>query len=187
MKGNFDRLEGTRIVLRKARSTDLHAIYRHVYGDREVLKTMYLKPSDTREEAAARLERTIAYQREYPFIYFTALKETDEVIGLCGMRKEAPGVYAEAGLAIGRAHQGKGYGTEMLGLLLETAFQRLNADRFIYTCMIDNTVSQNLALHFGFHYDSEETATREYDQKTFVLQKFLLTKEDYLHDKEARP
>lgn len=179
----MDRIIGKRIVLRKARPDDLEAVYRRVYGDRDVLALMFMPPSPSREEAAARLARTIAYQQGKP-VYFAALRDTDEVIGLGGVREEAPGVYAETGLVIGRDQQGKGYGTEMLGLLMDQAFSVCGARAFAYYCVRENARSRRLALRFGFRYDSEAEAARDYDGKHFLVERYLLRRDEYFARRE---
>lgn len=173
-----DSFAGEHILIRKARMTDLDAVYENVYSDRELLSTMYLAPSDSKEQAAERLKRTIAFQKD-KMLYFVALKETDEVIGLCGIRPESDGIFSEAGLAIARKYQGRGYGKEMLRLLLDYAFTDCGAEQFAYYAMDFNTKSKALAKHFGFHYDQSRKETREYDGKEFTLDRFLLSKEEY--------
>jgi len=172
-------LTGERIKLRKARMSDLDAVSSRVYCDAELLKTMFMPISENREEAEKRLERTIGFQKDKP-LFFVALRETDEVIGLGGIFQEAPGIYSESGLAIARAFQHRGYGKELLGLLLDLAFTRYHAECFAYYCMEENLHSKNLARHFGFRYDSTKEELREYDQKTFRVQRYLLTREEYL-------
>lgn len=177
-------LVGEHIVIRKARMSDLDAVHVNVYSDEALLSTMFM--DITREKAAseARLQRTIKLQRDNP-LYFVALKQTDEVIGLCGIREETPGVYSEAGLAIARQYQGRGYATEMLRLLLDDAFLRLDAREFVYYCMDFNERSKGLARHFGFHYQSTAAEVREYDQKKFQIERYTLSREEYLGRAEA--
>jgi len=174
-----DFLVGEDIVIRKARMSDLDAVHANVYSDEVLLSTMFM--GITREKAAseARLQRTIKLQRDNP-LYFVALKQTDEVIGVCGIQEEAPGVYSEAGLAIARQYQGRGYGTEMLRMLLDYAFLRLDAREFVYYCMDFNERSRGLARHFGFRYQSTAAQVREYDQKEFQIERYTLSREEYL-------
>lgn len=171
-------LLGKRIVLRKAKPTDLDAIYRNVYGDAQLLSTMFFPPCKSREEAAERLQRTIALQKERP-LFFAALEENDEAIGLGGIMEESEGVFSEAGLAIGQRYQGNGYAAEMLKLLLELAFSQCGASQFVYYTMVGNEKSKRLALRFGFRYDSVREEVRSYDQQTFPIERYLLTKEEY--------
>lgn len=165
-------------MIRKAKMSDLDAIHQNVYSDAILLDTMFLNITKTRGESEARLQRTIAFQKDR-MLWFAALKETDEAIGLCGIRQEAEGVYSEAGLAIARKYQGRGYATEMLRILLDYAFYELGAREFVYYCMDTNSASRNLACKFGFRYDSTSERTREYDQSVFQLERYTLSRETY--------
>ncbi len=185
MEGSFaDCLTGEHIVIRKARMTDLDAVHANVYSDEVLLSTMFMGITKEKAASEARLRRTIKFQEDKP-LYFVALKQTDEVIGVCGIREEAPGVYSETGLAIARQHQGRGYATQMLRLLLDYAFLRLDAREFVYYCMDFNERSKGLARHFGFRYQSTAAEVREYDQKEFQIERYTLSREDYLERKEA--
>lgn len=174
-----DLLIGQRIVLRKAKKTDLLDIFEAVYGDEKLLETMYMEFSPDLASAKARLDRTIAFQQD-KYLYFCALRETDQVIGLGGMIENAPNEYAEAGLAIGRKFQHQGYGKEMLALLLDEAFRNLHAERFVYECMTHNAPSKALAAHFGFTYLSSHNEIRPRDKKPFIIETYTLTREAYL-------
>lgn len=185
MEGSFaDSLVGENIVLRKARMSDLDAVHANVYSDEVLLSTMFMGITKEKAASEARLKRTIKLQRDNP-LYFVALKQTDEVIGVCGIREEAPGVYSETGLAIARQYQGRGYATQMLRLLLDYAFLQLGAREFVYYCMDFNASSKGLARHFDFRYQSTAAQVREYDQKEFQIERYTLSREDYLERKEA--
>ena len=170
---------GERIVLRKAKPGDLEAIHENVFSDKELLATMFVKPSESLEETRERLPRTIEFQRD-KLCYFIALKDTDEAIGLCGIMEESEGVWSESGLCIARKYQGRGYAAEMWKILLDYGFSECGAETFAYYCMDTNVKSKNLALKFGFRYDSTDTETRSYDGAVFNIERYLLKKEDYL-------
>ncbi|GEM_PF-564745 len=179
-----ERLTGKRIVLRKARMEDLDDIFPAIYGDAELLETMFMNLSPDREAAKARLARTIEMQKDKP-LYFCALKDTDTVIGLGGMFEKEPGKFSEAGLAIARPHQNRGYGKEMLALLLEEAFLHQNADCFCYDCMAHNAQTKALPKFFGFSYAKTTMETRERDGKTFAVEEYVLTQDSYLTWRQA--
>lgn len=179
MYNSMQGFVGEHIVIRKARLSDLDAIHENIYSDAALLDTMFFHISKTREESAERLKRTIAFQNVHA-VWFVALKQTDEAIGLCGIYQESEEVYSEAGLAIARKYQGRGYATEMLLLLLDYVFRELGAREFSYYCMSTNAASRNLCRKFGFRYDSTSEKIREYDQKVFQLERYTLKAEAYL-------
>ncbi len=109
-----------------------------------------------------------------------ALRETDEVIGLCGVKEESPEVYSEAGICIARWYQRKGYAAEVLSILLDYAFRDCGAETFAYYCMSCNDASKGLAKKFGFRYDRIQKETRPRDGKEFDIERYLLRKNAYL-------
>lgn len=155
-------------MIRKARMSDLDGIFEKIYSDEALLETMFLEITKSKEEARARLTRVIDFQRDKP-LFFVALKETDEVIGLCGIKQESEGVYSEAGICIAREHQRRGYASEVLSLLLHYAFMDCGAKAFAYYCMSTNTASKGLAQKFGFTYDSVNQETRRRDNRVFEV------------------
>lgn len=173
------RLETQNLVLRKAKPSDLEAIYNNIWSDDEVASTMLWTPTHSLEDAAARLERTIKLHAEH-YAYFVCLKDTDEPIGFAGIGKIGDGYYEERGISIARKCQGRGYGKEVLGALLDLAFNRLDGDKFLYGCFSDNDRSRKVALHFGFEYFESAEITRERDNKTFTVDYFTLSKDDYI-------
>jgi RimJ/RimL family protein N-acetyltransferase len=71
------------------------------------------------------------YKSRESFPFGIALQEGDRLIGSCELRL-GPAAHRSADLGIGIAEpasQGKGYGTEAVGLLLEYGFQTLNLNR----------------------------------------------------------
>ena len=178
MKNKFERIEGKNIVLRKAELSDQDVIYENLWGDRTISDLMFWRPSASDEETVDRLYKTMEYQKD-KYLYFVALKDTNEAIGMAGMKEESFEVYSEEGIAIARKYQRHGYGKEVLLLLMKTAFVDLNAKQFIYYCMEHNEISRNLALKMGFTYDITESDIRKHDQKEFNLQRYYLNRDTY--------
>lgn len=107
-------------------------------------------------------------------------KETDEAIGFAGIKKVSNSDYAESGLCIARKCQGKGYGKELLLLLLSIVFDELHGDKFIYAAMEGNTVSINLCRSCGFVYDSSKKVIRKWDNYEYMSEIYTLTAKQYL-------
>lgn len=175
---NIQKIIGKTIVIRKAEPKDVEAIFRNVWSDVEVIRTTFLYQSPDLEEAKARLERTFNYQKD-KYMFFMALKDTDEAIGLCGILPVEESVYQEGGFIIGKNFQRKGYGTEMLNIFLDIVFTKLNAKEFIYSYCDGNDKSRHLANRFGFTYFETDTEIRGWDKKEFKIHKLKLKKDDY--------
>ena len=180
-------LTGDHIVLRKAKEDDYGSMWKHVWGDEDVYRWMLYQPTLTEAEAVERCQRSIRYQKDH-LAWFVALKDTDEAVGLCAIRENEPGHYEEAGICIGTAFQGKGYGKEIVSLLLELAFLKLGAEDIRYGYFQDNVKSKKVAEHFGFVYDRSEEIIRPWDGSLKKIDSCILTKESYLafcHDGRA--
>ena len=168
-----------RLRLRKGREDDLDAIWRNVWSDAGLARTMLWEPTPTREAAEARMARTLAYQAAYA-AYFVCLRDTDEPIGFAGVFEKAPGVWSESGICIAAAHQGKGYGKELLAALVETVFGTLGGETFLYECFRDNMRSAALCRALHFVYRSSEPGVRGYDGYAYICDTYALEKKDWL-------
>lgn len=178
----FERLEGKNIILRKAKKDDYKSMLINVWGDEEVYKWMLFAPTKTIPEAIDRVNRSIEFQKDH-YAYFIALKDSDEAIGFCGIKENEPNRYEECGICIGTKYQGKGYGKEIVSLLLDLAFNKLNAKDFRYYYNQDNIKSKKLAEFFNFEYETTMEIVRPWDQEKKIIVSNLLSREDYLKDK----
>ena len=171
-------LEGERIRLRKARESDWSSMLRNVWGDEAVYRWMLYQPTLTEEGARERCLRSMAFQKGHP-AWFVCLKDTDEAIGLCAIKEIDKGHFEESGICIGTEHQGRGYGKEIVSLLLALAFQQLGAEDFRYGYFRDNEKSRRLAEHFGFQYEKTYELTRPWDGAVKKIDSCILTREQY--------
>ena len=171
--------EGEHIVLRKAKEDDYRSMMENVWGDEKVYQWMLFQPTYTEEEAVDRCKRSIAFQKDH-FAYFVALKDSDEAIGLCAIRENEPGHFEEAGIGIGTKYQGRGYGKEIVALLLELAFKDLGALDLRYGYFSDNERSRKVAEYFGFRYDYTYNIVRPWDGSEKTVHSCIMTREEYL-------
>ena len=182
MKGAVSRmhetLEGEHIRLRKARETDWQSMLENVWGDEAVYRWMLYQPTLTEADAQERCARSIQYQKEN-LAWFVALKDTDEAVGLCAIREYETGRFEECGICIGTKHQGKGYGKEIVSLLLDLTFMKLGAADVRYGYFQDNEKSRKVAESFGFRYDRSYELTRPWDGAVKQIDSCLLTREEY--------
>ena len=75
----LDVLETEHLILRKAREDDVELIWKNVWCDPEMAKTMLWPVTPTLDEAKERIKRTMKYHSEN-YAYFVCLKENDEPI-----------------------------------------------------------------------------------------------------------
>ncbi len=175
----YETLEGEHIVLRKARETDWQSMLQNVWGDEAVYRWMLFQPTLTEAEARERCARSVRFQSEN-HAWFVALKDADEAIGMCAIREYEPGRWEECGICVGTKYQGKGYGKEIVALLLDLCFRKLGAEDFRYGYDFDNVKSKKLAASFGFRYDHSYELTRPWDGTVKKIDSCLLPRADYL-------
>lgn len=176
----YEKLVGNNIILRKAVITDYQSMLKNVWSDEEVYKWMLFTPTYTDEEAIERCKRSMRFQ-ENNYGYFVALKDTNEAIGLCAVKEYEENRYEECGICIGKAYQGKGYGSEILELLLDLCFNKLNGKDFKYGYFIENEKSKSLALKYKFKYLETIELKSPWDGIVKTIDNCLLTKEEYLN------
>ena len=172
-------LETPHLRLRKGQEDDLDAIWRNVWSDASLARTMLWVPTLTRGDAEARMTRTLAYQAENN-AFFVCLRDTDEPIGFAGVWEKEPGAWEESGICVAAAHQGKGYGRELLAALVRLVFADFGGTVFRYECFHDNTRSAALCKSLGFVYRSSADGVRERDGYRYVCDTYELTREMWL-------
>ena len=172
-------IETKRLILRKAKLSDLEDIYINVWSDSRLNKYMIWELCKSKDDALERLKRTIEFHKNN-YAYFICEKESDHVIGFAGiMETKESGVYSEIGICIANDYQNKGYGTEVLNALKKLVFEILNGNKFIYSSFEENESSKALAIKSGFIYFNQEKICRKYDKKEFVKYDYYIDKEMY--------
>ena len=84
-----------------------------------------------------------------------ALKDTDELVGDCGLEVHAPaGNQATVGFTLASAHQGKGYDTEALTCLFDHLFTQLKLHRVTADTDVLNTRSWRLMERLGMRREA---------------------------------
>lgn len=142
-------LETERLCLREMDEGDFPALCR-ILQDEETMYAYEGAFSD--EEARQWLDRQIARYRAWEFgLWAVVLKETDEMIGQCGLTVQPwkDTEVLEIGYLFERRHWHKGYATEAARACKEYAFSVLKAS-FVCSIIRDtNTASQKVALRIG--------------------------------------
>lgn len=175
--GNIEPIIGNNIILRQAIDSDYLDMLK-VWGDKGVYQWMLFTPTVEESDAKERNKRSMEYQKSH-YAYYIAKKDTNKPIGLCAIKEYEDGKIKESGIAIAKEYQGLGYGKEVLKLLLDLAFNKLDAKSFQYGYFIDNIKSKRLAEYFHFQYEGIEEMVRPHDQKKKIIELCVLKREDY--------
>lgn len=134
-----------------------------VFGDAEVMRYISGGKPRSREETETGLLKTIeGWQRREFGLWAVTLKESEEMIGYCGLifLDDTPEIEIAYGLA--RAHWGKGYATEAALASLRFGFERLKLERIVAVVNPGNVPSQRVLEKLGMtyvemahHYDAD--------------------------------
>lgn len=178
----LDVLETEHLILRKAREDDVELIWKNVWSDPEMAKTMLWPVTPTLDEAKERIKRTMKYHSEN-YAYFVCLKENDEPIGFAGVMEVKPKEYEESGICIARKCQGKGYAKEVVARLKKLIFDELGGNRFYYGCFKENDRSRRVCLSQGFLYYKSRVGIREWDQYKHITDFYYFDREMYEKEK----
>lgn len=142
-------LETKRLYLRKMNQSDYEALSKMLQDE----ETMYAyEGAFSDEETQEWLDRQIDRYREYGFgLWAVVLKETDEMIGQCGltMQQWNGRQVLEIGYLLQRTYWHNGYATEAAKACKEYAFTKLDADEVCSIIRDTNTASQNVAQRNG--------------------------------------
>ena len=142
-------LETNRLYLRKMEQSDYTALCK-ILKDKDVMYAYEHPFSDA--EAQDWLNKQFArYENDGFGLWAVVLKETDEMIGQCGLTmQDVEGrQVVEVGYLFQKAFWHKGYCTEAAMACKEYAFERLNIDE-VYSIIRDNNLpSQRVAKRNG--------------------------------------
>jgi len=152
------KLETRELILRKPIFDDWQDLYRNVWSREETARYMFWEVTRSEEDAKDRMRRTIRYQATRP-IWVVYEKESGKAIGFAGIEQITPGVYEDAGIALGPEFIGKGYGTQILNALTDHAFRNLGAVKLLCACRTENVPSRRMILSCGFRYTHTEQRT----------------------------
>ena len=172
----MEQIETARLILRKGRAEDLNAIWQNVWSDERIARMMLWKPTKTGEEAALRMQRTLAYQARND-AFFVCRKDNDEPIGFAGITQTEPGEFEETGICIAQDYQNRGFGKEVLLALVKLAFSERGGRSFLYGCFHENAASAALCKSCGFQYSHTAEQVREWDGLPYRCDYYKLVRE----------
>lgn len=150
-----DDLLTERLLLRRLRETDLHALAA-IYADPQA--TRFLGGPRTREDTRGRLGGMIADHREQGFgLWATTLLEDGTLIGRCGLLVQhvEGSVEHEIAYLLGSRWWGRGYATEAAAAIRDHARAELGLGRLISLIDPGNAPSQAVATRIGMTHERD--------------------------------
>jgi RimJ/RimL family protein N-acetyltransferase len=147
----FTRIESERLILRHFEDSDL-APFVAYRNDPDVAKHQFWHSFDERDARAFIREMELA-QPGVPgewFQFAVESKETGGLVGDCALQVDGQEPYrAEIGFTLAREHQGKGFASEAVWLLLNYVFEALGLHRVVAIADCRNKPSWALLVRVG--------------------------------------
>ena len=163
-------IETKDLILKKGKQEDWRDMYYNLWRHSESARYMMWNVTTSEEEAKDRMARTVVFESTHEYTWLVYEKKSSQAIGFAGMEEIEPGIYEEAGIAIGPAFVGKGYGKQILNALVDFAREKLGAKRFQACCRVENMASHNLQMSCGFRYSHSEEKVDPRNGERYVLE-----------------
>ena len=163
-------METRDLILDKACFKDWADLYRNVWSRPETARYMLWIVTDSEEAARARMERTIAWQSGHD-VWTVYEKSGGQAIGWAGLAELSPGVWQETGIALGPDFVGRGFGRQILGLLMELARER-GGTEFRCSAWSENTASKALITSCGFTLAAAGPCIDRRNGRPYVLETY---------------
>lgn len=143
-------IETERLILRTLKMEDVDAVM-DFWGDVEVMK--YCGGAGTKERELKALEYYINMQKERNFSpYLAVLKDSGEIIGVCGFNPPNNGYDAELMYHLAKKFWGKGYATEAAKACMDYAKEQLKLKKIGASIDPKNNASRTVLGKLGFTY-----------------------------------
>lgn len=166
-------METLDLLLDKARFEDWEELYRNVWSRPKPARYMLWQVTDGEAEARARMERTLLWQRDHD-VWTVYKKSGGQAIGWAGLEEVSPGVWQETGIVLGPDFAGRGYGRQLLELLMNLARAR-GGREFRCSARAENTASQALLCSCGFALSGTERKIDPRDGTPYILEHYERT------------
>jgi [ribosomal protein S5]-alanine N-acetyltransferase len=148
LNGSNSQLETERLILCPMLETDLDALLL-IFTDLKVMAA-FNHPPFTREQMQRWLQRNLDHQNEFGYGLFSViLKESNELIGDCGLEQMEDQGAAELGYDFRSNVWNQGYATEAACAVRDYAFGVLKLPRLISLIRLGNISSRRVAEKVG--------------------------------------
>lgn len=178
-------ITGKRVYIREYDKNDFQKFYK-LSSDPEMRKlSVFSTPKDiydSKKEFKIILDDQKKQNRKR-FIMGAFLKINDIYIGDVGfeiLKQNQIGGIAEIGYFIDKSQWGKGYATEIAGLLIDHCFTKYKFHKVIASCDKRNTASEKVMIKCGMKKEGEFKKQRFKNNQWFDELKYGILKEEWL-------
>ena len=171
-------IETLRLWLRPFTADDLDDLHQRIYADAEVMR--YLPGGVPRpvEKTIAAIEAFQQHDAEHGYTIAAVIdKETDQLMGHCGLWRLEVDHTIEVAYALGRAYWGQGFATEAAQATLRYGFEVCGLPQIVALAFPENIASQRVIQKIGMQHIGP---TRRYYNTDLIL--YLLANQDFMAD-----
>lgn len=166
-------VETDRLILRAFSLEDAQDFY-ELNLDKEVMKYTADYVFKTVEESADLIRNYKEYEKTGFGRWTVVLKETNEVLGWCGLKYIKSVDEVDLGYRLKRKHWNKGYATEACKASIAIGFNNYDINLIVGRTMIDNLASRRVLEKIGMTY------WKEFDYEEHPGVYYRLFRNDYL-------
>lgn len=170
-----ETLEAKDLFLAKAKMSDLNDIYNNYWSQEDTSKFMLWETCKNLDEAKERLKKVIEFQKD-KIAYFVYDKKSGMAIGMAAMIEIEPNVFQDGGIGVGHDFVGKGYGKQILKVLMDYLINDLNAKRIICSADRNNIPSVKTQQTCGLSFTHSENAVRKKNGIEYIRDFYEWTK-----------
>lgn len=170
-----------RLILREMTREDFSPL-KQVLGDPDIMRHYPYTFDDRRVQGW--IEKNIERYKVFGFgLWAVVLRETDEMIGDCGITMQNINgfIRPEIGYHIAKAHQRRGYASEAARACISYAFEQTPFLRIYSYMKKDNLPSASTARSIGMSFESEFIDAE--GEKTEV---YSISRNEWINKKELR-
>ncbi|MGM7682552.1 GNAT family N-acetyltransferase [Cytobacillus sp. Hm23] len=149
---NSDNIETTRLYLRRITHNDIESLYK-IVKQNEVGMWLARGEGMSREETENYVENIVSHWNLYGFgVWAVIHKETDKLIGHCGLRYIDDTEDVEILYLINQQYWGNGYATEAANAAIGFAFKCLRIEKLFARVRTRNERSMKVLGKIGFTF-----------------------------------
>lgn len=139
--------------------------------------------SRSADEVRAFIQMFLDHQKRVPRIKFqfaVTLKSTGELIGNCGVRRDAPEAHeGDMGYELDPKHWGNGYATEAARTVLDFGFVHMNLQRVSAWCIADNVGSAHVLEKLGMQLEQRVRDHQYFKGRWWDTLSYAISREEW--------
>ena len=138
-----------RLMLRAFTEKDAEPLH-HILGEAEVLRYFPSPTPPSLDRVQSMLARQLAHWQEYGYGWWaTVLRESQSLIGWCGLQFLPEFVKTEVAYLLGKPYWGKGLGTEAARASVQFGFETVGLESILAIAHVDNAASRRVIEKLG--------------------------------------